>query len=187
MEKRRLAEVLIASRAGLEPHPVIPTRKAEAEGGCGVIGIASSVPVPGRHLLQALQQMRNRGNGKGGGIAAVGLDPEFFGVTPDVLETDYLLAIAYLDPEVRPQVEASHVEPTFLRRRRPPGITPLRGRAPPGGPASRPRPGSAVRASSSCQAGRPKARASRASTTASSVRARQPRACSGRSARSRAF
>ncbi len=113
MERSRWVEALIASRADLEAPPVVPTRKAEAEGGCGVIGIASSVPVPGRHLLQALRQMRNRGNGKGGGIAAVGLDPDFFGVSPDVLENDYLLAVAYLDAGVRPQVEASHIELTF--------------------------------------------------------------------------
>jgi glutamate synthase domain-containing protein 1/glutamate synthase domain-containing protein 3 len=114
MERLRRAEALIASRARLESDPIIPTRKQEAEGGCGVIGIAASVPIPGRHLLQALQQMRNRGNGKGGGIAAVGLDPDFFGVAPEVLMADYLLAVAYLDPAIRPQVEASHIEPTFI-------------------------------------------------------------------------
>ena len=36
-------------------------RKAAAEGGCGVIGMAASVPVAGRHLLRSLEQMRNRG------------------------------------------------------------------------------------------------------------------------------
>ncbi len=39
----------------------IPLRKNEAEGGCGVIGIACSEKIAARHLLQALVQMRNRG------------------------------------------------------------------------------------------------------------------------------
>ncbi len=46
-----------------------------AEGGCGVLGLAANVPVSGRHVLTASTQMHNRGNGKGGGIAMVGLDP----------------------------------------------------------------------------------------------------------------
>jgi len=52
-----------------------------AEGGCGVIGLASEVPIAGRHLFKSLEQMRNRGNGKGGGVAMVGLDPAQFGTT----------------------------------------------------------------------------------------------------------
>ncbi len=51
--------------------------------------------------------MHNRGNGKGGGIAAVGLDADSLGVSQEVLEEDYLIQVAYLDPEVRPQVESS--------------------------------------------------------------------------------
>jgi len=46
-------------------------RDEAAEGGCGVIGMAANVQVPARHMLESLTQMRNRGNGKGGGIAAV--------------------------------------------------------------------------------------------------------------------
>jgi glutamate synthase domain-containing protein 1/glutamate synthase domain-containing protein 3 len=88
-------------------------RKAETEGGCGVIGMASSEPIPARHLLQALTQMRNRGNGKGGGIAAVGLIPEDLGVTREILENDFLLAIAYLDSRARREVEQDYIEPTF--------------------------------------------------------------------------
>ena len=110
------AQKLIASRRGLvaqNAQKEIPRRKAEAEGGCGVIGIACSEPIPARHLLQALIQMRNRGNGKGGGIAAVGLVPEQLGVSPEILQRDYLLAIAYLDPEVRPRLEREYVAPIF--------------------------------------------------------------------------
>jgi glutamate synthase domain-containing protein 3/glutamate synthase domain-containing protein 1 len=57
--------------------------------------------------------MQNRGNGKGGGLAAVGLDPEFFGVSPKVMRGDYLLAIAYLDPTCRAELEADFIAPTF--------------------------------------------------------------------------
>src|SRR5215472_6238618 len=107
MEREQFIEALIASRCSLEAAHSNPSLQAEAEGGCGVIGMAASVPVAGRHLLQALQQMRNRGNGKGGGAAAVGLDPDFFGVQPAVLTNDYLLAVAYLDSSMRPQVEST--------------------------------------------------------------------------------
>lgn len=105
----------LASRESLIPEGGTRAvwRKAEAEGGCGVIGMAASERIPARHLLQALTQMRNRGNGKGGGIAAVGLAPEDWGVTQEILENDYLLAIAYLDSRSRPEVERSYIEPTF--------------------------------------------------------------------------
>jgi glutamate synthase domain-containing protein 1/glutamate synthase domain-containing protein 3 len=79
--------------------------KLEAEGGCGVIGVASEEKIAGRHLIQPLLQMRNRGNGKGGGIAAAGLDPSFFNISQEILDRDYLLVIYYLDPKVRSLVE----------------------------------------------------------------------------------
>ncbi len=107
------AEKIIASRRSLLCGLEIPKQKAEAEGGCGVIGIACDEKIPARHLLQALKQMRNRGNGKGGGIAAVGLIPEELGVNREILERDYLLAVAYLEPAVRPLVEKTHIYPTF--------------------------------------------------------------------------
>lgn len=88
-------------------------RKSEAEGGCGVIGIACAEKIPGRHLLPALCQMSNRGNGKGGGIAAVGLSPEYFGITQETLEKDYLLAIAYLDIHFKEEVEKGFIHPIF--------------------------------------------------------------------------
>ena len=111
---RARADAILASRGFLEKPPDAPVRPVEAEGGCGVIGIASSEAVAGRHLLQSLLQMRNRGNGKGGGIAAVGLDPEFFGVPARVLAENYLLAVAFLDRSVRAHVERTFVEPTFV-------------------------------------------------------------------------
>jgi glutamate synthase domain-containing protein 1/glutamate synthase domain-containing protein 3 len=114
MDRDQIIEALIASRRSLEAATTNPRLQAEAEGGCGVIGMASTEPIAGRHLLQALQQMRNRGNGKGGGAAAVGLDPDFFGVQPEILANDYLLSIAYLDSTVRPQIESTFIEPTFV-------------------------------------------------------------------------
>ncbi len=114
MNRAELAEALIASAAPLRPADPAPQRhKVEAEGGCGVVGVASSVPIPGRALLQALAQMRNRGNGKGGGIAAVGLDAGWLGVPVAALAKDYLLAIAYLDGAAREAVEARFVTPQF--------------------------------------------------------------------------
>jgi len=115
MDRVEQVRRLIESRAGLvgSGGPLPPLRKAEAEGGCGVIGLACSEPLPGRHLLQALVQMRNRGNGKGGGAALVGLDAEVFGVTPRILRDAYLLSIAYLDPSARADVEKSHLLPHF--------------------------------------------------------------------------
>ncbi len=107
----KTSEKIIASRRGLPPS--FQPSKMEAEGGCGVIGAACTVPIEGKYLLQSLVQMRNRGNGKGGGIAAVGLDPEQLGVSRQVLEEDYLVQIAYLDPEVRREVENEHIFPFY--------------------------------------------------------------------------
>ncbi len=114
MNRQQLIEALIASRRMLKEGAWSPPQQAEAEGGCGVIGMAASVPVAGQHLLQALIQMRNRGNGKGGGIAAAGLDPDFFGVQPALLASDYLLAVASLDSSARSEVESAFIEPTFI-------------------------------------------------------------------------
>jgi glutamate synthase domain-containing protein 1/glutamate synthase domain-containing protein 3 len=109
-----IAEKLIRSRECLAPAGAQPPlRKGEAEGGCGVIGIACSEEIAGRHLLQSLQQMRNRGNGKGGGIAAAGLVAEELGVTRQILENDYLLSVAYLDAAARAEVERTNITPTF--------------------------------------------------------------------------
>ena len=88
-------------------------RKTAAEGGCGVIGIASSVQIEGRHLLQSLIQMRNRGNGKGGGAAIAGLDPPALGVDPSTLRNDYLIAVAYLESSARSEVESQFITSNF--------------------------------------------------------------------------
>ncbi len=95
------------------PYPVDRVIKGEDEGGCGVTGFAASVPVSGRHIFLPSVQMHNRGNGKGGGIAAVGLDADSLGVSQELLEESYLIQVAYLDPEVRPQVEARFITNIF--------------------------------------------------------------------------
>ena len=90
------AERIVAARRRmieLGADPIIPDDEA-AEGGCGVIGFACEIPVAGKHLFTSLEQMRNRGNGKGGGVALVGLDPEQFGVTREILDNDYLYTVA---------------------------------------------------------------------------------------------
>ncbi len=83
------------------------------EGGCGVTGFACTVPLAGRFIYEPSIQMQNRGNGKGGGIAAVGLTPEQMGVSRDVLDHHYLLQIALLDPECHAELEREFVLPHF--------------------------------------------------------------------------
>ncbi len=85
----------------------------EAEGGCGVVGAACSEPIAGKHFLQSLLQMKNRGNGKGGGIAALGLTPEQLGVSKQILQEDYLIQIAYLDPSATGAVEEEFILPNL--------------------------------------------------------------------------
>ena len=75
----------------------------EAEGGCGVVGFACSEPVAGRHILQPSLQMHNRGNGKGGGIAAVGLSPDDMGVS-DLPEIDVASTITPDDEAASPKL-----------------------------------------------------------------------------------
>jgi len=113
--RRDRVDGILKSRFALRPdRPALQASHDDtAEGGCGVIGIACSDQIEGRHLLASLEQMRNRGNGKGGGIAAAGLVPEQFGVSRDVLENDYLLAVGYLDRGSRAEVEATHIETLF--------------------------------------------------------------------------
>ena len=111
---RTLSEQRIIDSRGPLPVDRVPVGKQEAEGGCGVVGLACNVPLEGKYLLQSLVQMRNRGNGKGGGIAAVGLVPEQLGVSKKILEEDYILQVAYLDKSVRKQVEDEHIRPFFV-------------------------------------------------------------------------
>ena len=77
-------EALLRGRADLQPTGPRPSGALEAEGGCGVTGFACTIPVGGKYIYEPSIQMRNRGNGKGGGIAACGLVPEDMGVSRKV-------------------------------------------------------------------------------------------------------
>jgi glutamate synthase domain-containing protein 1/glutamate synthase domain-containing protein 3 len=88
-------------------------RKSEEEGGCGVVGFCCTEPVAGKHIYEPSKQMHNRGNGKGGGIAAVGFVPEQLGVSREVLENNYMLHIALLVPDVKEEVEKNFINPFF--------------------------------------------------------------------------
>ncbi len=107
-----MASRIVASRKQMVEGLTL-ARKLEAEGGCGVVGAACSVPIAGKHFLTALLQMKNRGNGKGGGIAALGLSPERLGVSKSILQEDYLIQIAYLDPSASKAVEDEFIYPNL--------------------------------------------------------------------------
>ena len=57
--------------------------------------------------------MHNRGNGKGGGIAAVGFVPEQLGVSREVLDNHYMLHVAFLDDKAQPEIEKQFINPNF--------------------------------------------------------------------------
>jgi len=102
------AKNILSSRkkniSGLNPQDFSDESLVQ-EGGCGVVGFASSIPVSGRHIFEPSFQMRNRGNGKGGGIAAAGLVPEQLGVDAKTLRDDYILQIALLDSNAASEAE----------------------------------------------------------------------------------
>ena len=112
------AQEVISSRSWMSSCASEGSRMMEAEGGCGVVGLASSVPVAGKHILRPLIQMHNRGNGKGGGIAAVGLDAAQLGVSEDVLKDSYLVQVAYLKPECRSALEEEFIDRCYSVEKR---------------------------------------------------------------------
>ncbi len=87
--------------------------KREDEGGCGVTGFASSIPVAGRHIFEPSMCMHNRGNGKGGGIAAVGFNAEKLGVSQEVLDSHYMLHVSLLEPGCLNTLRDEHITPFF--------------------------------------------------------------------------
>lgn len=90
------------------------SRKDAEEGGCGVVGFSCTKPVPGRHIYEPSRLMHNRGNGKGGGIAAMGLVPEQLDVSKEILNECYMIHVAYLDSEIRSELEAKYIVPHFV-------------------------------------------------------------------------
>ena len=107
------ADKILLSRTELcrEVPPLAPN--TEEEGGCGVTGFISSIPVTGKNIFEPSAQMHNRGNGKGGGIGAVGFVPEALGVSRKVLDEDYMLHIALLDASVAGEIENTYIKPFF--------------------------------------------------------------------------
>ncbi|KUG21795.1 glutamate synthase putative glxc chain [hydrocarbon metagenome] len=106
-------EKILKSRTEIcsQVPPLIPN--TEEEGGCGVTGFICSIPVTGKNIFEPSVQMHNRGNGKGGGIGAVGFVPEAMGVTRQVLQDDYMLHIALLDLSVKTEIEETYIKPFF--------------------------------------------------------------------------
>jgi glutamate synthase domain-containing protein 1/glutamate synthase domain-containing protein 3 len=88
-------------------------KKSEEEGGCGVVGFCCTEPVPGRHIYEPSCLMHNRGNGKGGGIAAVGFVPEQLGVSREILDEYYMLHVAFIKPGGREKLEKRFITPQF--------------------------------------------------------------------------
>jgi glutamate synthase domain-containing protein 1/glutamate synthase domain-containing protein 3 len=88
-------------------------RKGEEEGGCGVVGFCCTEPVAARHIYEPSRQMHNRGNGKGGGIAALGFIPEQLGVSREVLEDNFMLHVAFLDTTVKAALETKYIAAHF--------------------------------------------------------------------------
>ncbi|MBE0557886.1 MAG: hypothetical protein IH628_11695, partial [Proteobacteria bacterium] len=64
-----MVDEIIASRGKL-PSGTFENGKPAEEGGCGVTGFIANIPMSGKHIFEPSVQMHNRGNGKGGGIAA---------------------------------------------------------------------------------------------------------------------
>ena len=115
MKQRSMAESIINARYHFrDSERLVRQAGIEAEeGGCGVTGFACNIPVSGRHIFEPSVQMHNRGNGKGGGLAAVGLTPDKLGVSREILDNDFLLQVALLDETVLQEMEARFVRPYF--------------------------------------------------------------------------
>ncbi|HSF81788.1 MAG TPA: hypothetical protein VLA49_11170 [Anaerolineales bacterium] len=115
--KDTYAERILASRRELiESTPAAwngGKSPQAAEGGCGVLGFCANLPLSGRHVLTASRQMHNRGNGKGGGIAMVGLDPLQARVDGRTLNSHYLLQVALLQAGARQALETQFIAPHF--------------------------------------------------------------------------
>ncbi|NOR13096.1 MAG: hypothetical protein GQ545_07565, partial [Candidatus Aminicenantes bacterium] len=100
----KIAEAIVRSRLDMVRGRTVE-KKRSLEGGCGVIGIIGSEKLKGNCIIRPCEQMRNRGNGKGGGVAAVGLFDDY--------KEFYALHISYLDEDVRGPVEKEFVESVF--------------------------------------------------------------------------
>jgi glutamate synthase domain-containing protein 1/glutamate synthase domain-containing protein 3 len=104
---------ILSSRTELCRSVPVLASNTEEEGGCGVTGFICSIPVTGKNIFEPSLQMHNRGNGKGGGIGAVGFIPEALGVSRQVLDEDYMFHIALLDAGVANELENTFIQPYF--------------------------------------------------------------------------
>jgi glutamate synthase domain-containing protein 1/glutamate synthase domain-containing protein 3 len=107
------AERILSSRHELCQLVFPAASSNEEEGGCGVTGFICSIPVTGKNIFEPSAQMHNRGNGKGGGIGAIGFVPEALGVSRQVLDEDYMFHIALLDASVADELENNFIKPYF--------------------------------------------------------------------------
>lgn len=114
MNRNKNITNIIGSRAELiKDLPLRHEYEMEAEGGCGVTGFACSIPVRGKHIFEPSKQMHNRGNGRGGGIAAMGFDHRMLGVSREILEGSYILQIAILKEGVMEDLKNRFLDPCF--------------------------------------------------------------------------
>jgi glutamate synthase domain-containing protein 1/glutamate synthase domain-containing protein 3 len=105
--------IILSSRTELCRDLPANATSTEEEGGCGVTGFICSIPVTGKNIFEPSVQMHNRGNGKGGGIGAVGFIPEALGVSRQILDEDYIFHIALLDINVATEIENTFIKPYF--------------------------------------------------------------------------
>ncbi|MFH1613169.1 MAG: glutamate synthase [bacterium] len=110
---QEIEKIICSRKKNMNNLPSFPLHKKEEEGGCGVIGLISSYPIKGNHIFTPSVQMHNRGNGKGGGIAATGLCAEDLGIDQEILDNNYLLQIALLDIEIQSKIEEEFIKPYF--------------------------------------------------------------------------
>ena len=113
MNKADIKRIIESRRPLVEDLPTRRYHETEAEGGCGVTGFACSIPGRGKHIFEPSRQMHNRGNGRGGGIAAMGFDHRMLGVSQEILDDDYILQIAVLEDGVMDELERRFIEPFY--------------------------------------------------------------------------
>jgi glutamate synthase domain-containing protein 2/glutamate synthase domain-containing protein 3/glutamate synthase domain-containing protein 1/Pyruvate/2-oxoacid:ferredoxin oxidoreductase delta subunit len=100
-EKGRSARVLNEWDASKEER--------REEGACGVVSFACTKPVPVESIQTACQRMHNRGNGRGGGILALG------GVFAEAFEDCYALQIITLVPQAQRPSKVLQIIHEYLR------------------------------------------------------------------------
>jgi glutamate synthase domain-containing protein 1/glutamate synthase domain-containing protein 3 len=100
----KIAEAVVRARMDIARGRPF-AKKRSLEGGCGVIGLIGSEKLKGNCIIRPCEQMRNRGNGKGGGVAAVGLFDDY--------KDYYALHVSYLDEKAKGPAEKKFIESVF--------------------------------------------------------------------------